>query len=78
MYYMKVGATFLTGQIDGGTIWSNSCTTSCGGGALFGSSNVNTYWIEGGTVVELGFLSSYNTSCSNVYLTGIEFNVEPE
>jgi len=76
--YMKIGSAYATNRIDGGSIWSGTCSASCGGSTLFGATNEATFWVSENTVVELGWLSSYNTTCSSVYMTGIEFNIEPE
>jgi hypothetical protein len=76
-FYLKIANAYATGRIDGGSAWANTCSASCTGSLLFGSTVQGVFWIEGGTTIELGFLSSFNASCSSVYVNGIEFNVLP-
>lgn len=72
-YYMKIGSTFATNAIDGYINNTNSdCTIT-----RRGSTVSDVFWIPGGTVVELGFLTNSNASCNSVYANGIEFNIIP-
>jgi len=76
-FYLKIANAYATGRIDGGNAWTATCSTSCVASQLFGNTVAGIFWIEGGTTIELGFLSGFNNSCSSVYVNGIEFNVLP-